>query len=102
MSYEKGKLFVVTDKYSYNGWVEPMTKCIGQVVRSTGEHNDFSCKCETEMQGDLIPSWNFPKQVLVPLHIYEEIFNIKLKSDTFLPIPPPLIPKKKRVVKKKK
>ena len=53
------------------------------------------------MQGDLIPKWNFPKQVLVPLHIYEENFNIKLKSDTFIPIPPPIIPKKKRVVKKK-
>ena len=101
MSYEKGTLFVVTDKYSYNGWVEPMTKCIGQVVRSTGKHNDFSCKCETENPGDRIHSWNFPKQVLVPLHIYEENFNIKLESDTFLPIQPPLIPKKKRVVKKK-
>ena len=56
MSYEKGQLFVVTDKYSYKGWVESMTKCIGQVVRSIGEHNDFSCKCETEAQGDWIPS----------------------------------------------
>ena len=101
MSYEAGQLFVVSEKYTYIGWVESMTKCIGQVVQSTGEHNSFSCKCKTESYQDgRIPSWSFPKQVLIPLNIYEDTFGVKMESDTFLPIPP--VTKKKRVVKKKK